>query len=92
MKNNLSGLSDHLFAQLERLGDKSLGQDDLEREIARTDAIVAVSEQLVNNAKIALDAAELIAKHGVGNWEEMLPVEKGRKLTAVPDYSKERIK
>ncbi len=56
MKNKLTDLNDHLFAQLERLGDESLDSEKLKDEIARSKAITAVSSQIVNNARLALDA------------------------------------
>jgi hypothetical protein len=75
MKNNLTDLNNHLFAQLERLGNAELTQEQLEHEASRTNSIVDLSQQIISNAKIALDAAELVAKHGVGSWESMLPCE-----------------
>lgn len=87
--SNLTDLNNHLFAQLERLGDEKLNQEDIEREVKRTNAIVDVSEQVINNARIALDAAELVAKHGVGKWEDMLPPVEGKPTSkGIPDYRK----
>ena len=93
MSSNLSDLNNHLFAQLERLGDKALNQEEMEHEVKRTNAIVSLSEQIIDNAKVALDAAEFVAKHGVGKWEDMLPpVDNKPKSPGIPDYSKEVIK
>ncbi len=96
MKNKLNDLNDHLFAQLERLSDKTLDQEGLDKEVQRTNSIVSVSEQIISNAQIALNAAELVAKHGCGNWENMLPNMEGKpnppmlenkaKPQGVPDY------
>jgi hypothetical protein len=89
MKNKLTDLNDHLFAQLERLGDEDLTQEALERETQRTNAMIGVSEQIINNAQVALNAAELVAKHGCGNWETMLPNVEGKPKppAAIMDYS-----
>lgn len=88
MKNKLTDLNDHLFAQLERLGEEGLDQEKLELEVQRTNSIVNISEQVINNAQLALSAAELVAKHGVGNWENMLPLVDGKpKPPGLPDYS-----
>lgn len=51
-------LNNHLFAALERLGDEDLTQEELEKEIARADAITKVGNVLVNNAKTALEATK----------------------------------
>jgi hypothetical protein len=64
MKNKLSDLNDHLFAQIERLGDEDLTDEQIEKEAKRADAIVAVAEQVVKNADLQLKAATLLAGHG----------------------------
>lgn len=89
MKNKMNDLNDHLFAQLERLSDEKLDPEGLEREVQRTSSIVSVSEQIINNAQVALNAAELVAKHGCGNWESMLPNVEGRPKPpgAIMDFS-----
>ncbi|GLQ31640.1 hypothetical protein [Litoribrevibacter albus] len=56
MKNKLTDLNDHLFAQIERLGDEELSHEQLEKEIARTDAITSVATQIISNAKTVLEA------------------------------------
>lgn len=73
MKNKLVDLNNHLFAQLERLGDEQLSPEQIEQEAKRTDAIVAVSEQLIRNADLAVKAAKLIADHG-DRFRPMLPM------------------
>lgn len=75
MKNKLTDLNDHLFAQLERLSDEDLNVEDIAKEVTRTDALVKVSEQIIGNATIALRAAELVAEHGgKGSFEDLLPM------------------
>ncbi len=64
MKNKLADLNDHLFAQLERLGEEDLTAEQIEKEVNRTKAIVAVSEQIVQTADLTLKGAKLIAEHG----------------------------
>ena len=43
-RNTLMDLNNHLFAELERLGDEDLTQEELEKEIARADAITKVGD------------------------------------------------
>lgn len=57
MKNKLSDLNNHLFAQLERLGDENLNGDDLKNEIDRGKSMASVAKEIVSNAKLALDVA-----------------------------------
>jgi hypothetical protein len=63
MKNTLSDLNNHLFAQLERLGDEGLKPEQLESEIERSKAITDVSKSIVSNAALQLDAIKLKAEY-----------------------------
>ena len=64
MKNKLSDLNNHLFAQLERLGDEDLTAEQIEQEAKRAEAIVGVSEQVISNANLQLSAARLLSENG----------------------------
>lgn len=66
MKNKLTDLNNHLFAQLERLSDEGLDADAIDREVKRTEAIVSVADQITGNAELQLKAAKLFAEHGQG--------------------------
>jgi hypothetical protein len=68
MKNTLIDLNNHLFAQLERLGDEDLKDEDLMTEIERSKAIQGIASQAINNAKLVLDAEKLKMEYG-GNKE-----------------------
>ncbi|MFT8476610.1 MAG: hypothetical protein ABF682_04295 [Liquorilactobacillus sp.] len=56
-KNKLEDLNDHLFAELERLGDEDLKGGDLQEEIQRANAVSVVAKNVVDNADLALKAA-----------------------------------
>lgn len=64
MKNKIQDLNDHLFAQLERLNDEDLTQDQLEKEIVRSKAVSGIASQIINNARLALDATRLQVEFG----------------------------
>jgi ribosomal protein L17 len=64
MKNRLMDLNDHLFAQLERLSDEELTAEQIETEVKRTAAMVDVADKIVDNARLGLQAAKLVADHG----------------------------
>jgi len=61
MKNKLTDLNNHLFAQLERLSDEDLNQDSLLQEIARSGAITDVADKVIRNADLVYKAAKLQA-------------------------------
>lgn len=58
MRNTLGDLNNHLFAEIERLGDESTTGEELEQEIQRARAVTAVSSQVIQNAKLILEAAK----------------------------------
>lgn len=72
MKNRLSDLNNHLFAQLERLSDETLTAEQIDQEVERAKAIVGVSDQIVGAAALQFKAAELVARHGRG-VSDMIP-------------------
>jgi hypothetical protein len=73
VKNKLSDLNNHLFAQLERLGEEDLTAEQIEAEAKRADAIVDLSDQILRNADLHLKAATLIANHGE-RFHDKLPM------------------
>lgn len=64
MTKGLADLTDHLFAQMARLDDPNLKASDIEAEAKRAAAMVSVSDQILNGAKLQVDAAKLFASHG----------------------------
>jgi hypothetical protein len=56
MKNTLVDLNNHLFAQLERLGDEELIGEKLQEEISRAKTITQVATQIINNGTLVLEA------------------------------------
>ncbi len=61
MKNKLVDLNNHLFAQLERLSDENLKDDELKTEMTRAKTISTVATQIVNNGRLALDVQRALS-------------------------------
>ena len=53
MKNTLSDLNNHLFEQLERLNDEDLSEEQLDRELRRSEGMTKVAEQIIRNGELA---------------------------------------
>lgn len=71
MKNKLTDLNNHLFAQLERLGDEDLAGDNLAEEIERAKAVAQISKNIIGNAALSLKAEEFKAEYGFGKDKVM---------------------
>lgn len=66
MKNKLSDLNNHLFAQLERLSDEDIKGEDLDEEIRRAEAVCNVATQIIDNGSLALKAEKMKQEYGTG--------------------------
>ena len=70
----------HLFAQLEKLGDDDLTGEELESELKRTDAICDISEQIIKNGELQYKAMKHMDEYGYERQKavpEMLEVHAG---------------
>jgi hypothetical protein len=56
MRNTLGDLNNHLFAQIERLGEEELKGEALQEEIERSRAITSVASQIIKNGSLVLTA------------------------------------
>lgn len=64
MKNKLTDLNDHLFAQLERLGEEGIDEAKIEMEAKRAEAMVQVADQIIRNADLQLKAVTVLERTG----------------------------
>lgn len=71
MKNSLTDLNNHLFAQIERLGDEDLSGEDLEKEINRCDAITKVAKTIIESGNLSLQAKKHMDEYGKGEKIKM---------------------
>lgn len=63
MKNTLQDLNNHLFAQLERLTDEDLTDEQLEHEIKRSKSVVSVAHTIVDNTRVQVDIYKIYNDH-----------------------------
>lgn len=73
MKNKLTDLNDHLFAQLERLNDEDLPAEERAGEIDRARAVVGIGKTIVENARLVLDAEQLRLEYQSSGATPTLP-------------------
>lgn len=73
LKNTLGDLNNHLFAQLERLGDEDIKGDELSEEIERAKTITVVAKQVIDNASLVLEAQKIFHNSDKLNADAEMP-------------------
>lgn len=64
--NNLTNLNDILFNQINRLENDEISDEQLEKEIKKSQEITKLSVVILNNAKLALEAQKQFDEYGTG--------------------------
>ena len=82
MKNTLTDLNNYLFEQLERLNDDSLTEDQLERELRKTDATTKIAEKIIANGELAFKTMKHMDDYGYNVKDRHMP----KMLTAEGDW------
>lgn len=67
VQNTLVDLNNHLFAQLERLGDEELKGEQLAEEINRAKSISDIATQVISNGVLALKAETFKQEYCIEN-------------------------
>jgi len=57
--NKLKDLTDHLFCQMERLNSDNLKGEELRDEVAKSNAMCNISEQIIETGKLAIEATKV---------------------------------
>lgn len=71
MKNTITSLNNYLFESIERLNDDSLSDEQLEKEIKRSEAIQKVAKNIIDTGELALRAKKHFDEYGIENNVEV---------------------
>ena len=71
MKNKLTDLNNYLFEAIERLNDDDLTDEQLEKEIKRSEAVQKVAKTIIDNGTLALHARKYMDEYGEGDKVDM---------------------
>lgn len=66
MKNTLQDLNNHLFLELERLNDEEIDKDKISFETSRAKALSLISDRILSNASLMLEAKKHFDELGEG--------------------------
>lgn len=64
MSHSISDVASTLFAQMQRLSDKTLTAEELEAECKRGQVMMGLGDTIISGANAQLKAAQLFATHG----------------------------
>lgn len=81
MKNTLQDLNNHLFEALERLNDEDLSDEQLEKEIRRSEGMTKIAEQIIRNGELAYKTMVHMDEYGCNQRNKvpaMLEVKDGK--------------
>mgnify|MGYP000001918151 FL=1 len=70
-RNKIINLNDHLFAQLERLGEENISEEALNREVKRTALLTDVADRIIKSGDLMLRAR--IAADNTVSGDQILP-------------------
>ena len=67
MKNTLSDLNNYLFECIERLIDDDLTDEQLDKEIKRSNTVQRVARTIIDNNSLVLQAKKHFDEYGIEN-------------------------
>lgn len=68
-KNKLSDLQNLLFAELERLDDEELTDEEVQKEARRASAVKGVAEEIIKVNQLVLEASKTALEYGLQDEE-----------------------
>lgn len=71
MRNTMTDLNNYLFESIERLNDDNLNDEQLEREIKRSEAVQKIANTIIANGNLALQAKKHLDNYGKGEGIEI---------------------
>lgn len=71
MKNTLKDLNNYLFEAIERINDDELSDEELDREIKRSESVNKIAKTIIDNGNLALQAKKHLDEYGNGEEVEM---------------------
>ena len=70
-RNTLSELNTYLFASLERLNSLDINDENVEKEIARSEAITKTAGTIISQGQLVLSMQKHMDEYGLGQQMEM---------------------
>lgn len=71
MKNTFMDLNNYLFEAIERLNDDNLNDEELDKEIRRSEAVTKIAQTIIGNGEMAIKAQKVMYDCGSDQRVEM---------------------
>lgn len=71
MKTTSNDLNELLFEQLERITNDDLSEEELEKEIKRSESVQKIAKTIIDNGNLALQAKKHLDEYGNGDNIEL---------------------
>jgi len=65
MKNTLTDLNNYLFETLERIMDDAMTEEQMQKEILRSETVTRVAATIIQNGELALKTMKHLNEYGV---------------------------
>lgn len=73
MRNTLTDLNNYLFETLERLTDDEMKEEQMQKEITRSQAVTSVASTIIQNGELALKTMKHLNEIGIETTEGSIP-------------------
>lgn len=73
MKNTLTDLNNYLFETLERLTDDDATDEQMQKEIIRSQAVTSVASTIIQNGELALKSMKHLNEYGIETPRANIP-------------------
>lgn len=74
MRNTLVDLNNYLFETLERITDDSISDEEMQKEITRSQNVANVAEVIIHNGELTLKTVEALNEYGLKGYDQLLPM------------------
>lgn len=74
MRNTLVDLNNYLFETLERITDDSLTEEQMQKEITRSQNVAKVAEAIIHNGELTLKTVEVLNEYGLKGYDQLPPM------------------
>lgn len=70
-RTTLNDLNEYLFQEMDRLTNEDLSEEELDKEIKRSDSLQKIAKTIIDNGSLALQAKKHLDEYGQGGMLQL---------------------